>query len=107
LPGADGCIAAVPITLDGDAQPEMIALCRFGEISGGIKRFQFRRFDAVEPETLIAASEPLGESSGGRSTRLLTGDVDGDGLDDVIVSTKGFETADVRVFIQSDQHDLD
>ena len=108
LPDADGCIAAVPIVLDGDAQPELLALCRFGEIGpGGVKRFQLRRFDAVEPETLLVASEPLGESSGGRSTRLLTGDVDGDGLDDVIVSTKGFETADVRVFIQSDQHDLD
>lgn len=108
LSGADGCIAAVPITLDGDAQPEMVALCRFGENGpGGVKRFELRRFDAVEPETLLAGSEPLGESSGGRSTRLLTGDIDGDGLDDVIVSTKGFETADVRVFIQSDKHDLD
>jgi hypothetical protein len=108
LPGGDGCIAAVPIVLDGDAQPELLALCRFGEVGPqGLKRFELRRFDAVEPETMVVASEPLGEASGGRSTRLLTGDLDGDGLLDVVVSTKGFETADVRVFLQSDKHDLD
>ena len=108
LPDGDGCIDAVPISLDGDGQPELVALCRFGEIgAGGIKRYQLRRFDAVEPETLIAASESLGESSGGRSTRLLTGDIDGDGLDDLIISTTGFEAADVRVFLQTDRHELD
>jgi hypothetical protein len=105
VPGTDGCIDAVPITLDGDATPELVALCQSDTPLPGVKRFELRRFDAVEPETLVAASEPIVEASGGRSTRLLAGDLDGDGLHDLVVSTKGDETADVRVLIQSDVHD--
>jgi hypothetical protein len=103
---AAGCIDAVPTVLDTDAQPELVALCRV--VGGdGKERFELRAFDAPEPDTLIARSEVLGVSTGGPTTRLLAADVDGDGLDDLVVSTKGQEVADVRVFLQHDVHDLE
>lgn len=105
LAGSEGCIDAVPLQLDSDAPPELIALCRTAALA--TVAFDLRRFDAVEPETLVATTEPLARVSGARTTRLRVGDIDGDGLDDLIVSTRGGEAADVSIFLQHDVHDQD
>jgi hypothetical protein len=105
LAGADGCIDAVPAVLDGDAPPELVALCRDPDAPVGHRdRFLLLRIDAFEPDTLGVDSTPLAASTGGRSSNLLAGDVDGDGLTDLIVSSRGDQAASVRVFRQTDIH---
>lgn len=105
LPGSAGCIDAVPLQLDTDTGPELIALCRTSAVA--TVQFDLRRFDAVEPETLVATADPVVRVPGARTTRLRVGDIDGDGLDDVIVSTRGGEAADVGILLQHDVHDQD
>ncbi len=105
LPGSAGCIDAVPLQLDTDTGPELIALCRTSAVA--TVQFDLRRFDAVEPETLVATTDPVVRVPGARTTRLRVGDIDGDGLDDVIVSTRGGEAADVGILLQHDVHDQD
>lgn len=102
IEGGDGCIDAAVLQLDAEARPELAAICH---TDGGA--VVLRRFDAFEDETLVATDAPLGAATGGRRSRLLAADIDGDGLTDLVVTTKGGQTADVRVLLQSDVHDLE
>jgi hypothetical protein len=107
LPGSEGCIDAVTIQLDGDDEQELIAMCRIPDAPEDRKdRMEIRRFDAVEPNTLTPFGDPLFEVDGGPLTRLLAGDVDGDGLTDLILATRG-SGSKIRVFAQRDQHELE
>jgi len=101
---AAGCIDAVQVVLDTDAQPELVALCRVAG-DGIEEHFELRAFDAPEADTLIARTDPLAFTAGGPTTHLIAADVDGDGLVDLVVSTKGQQTADLRIFLQHDAHD--
>jgi hypothetical protein len=100
LPGGDDCSDAVVLQLDGDLPPELVALCH----SPG--QYLLRRFDAVEPETLVASSAPLGTVPGEQRsrTRLFAGDVDGDGLVDLLVKVRRGPLDEVHVFRQLDVH---
>jgi hypothetical protein len=104
ISGADGCIDAVTLQLDSEPTPELVALCR--DEGGGRDDFHLRRFDASETDSPpLPQTEPLAATPGGRLTHLLAADVDGDGLTDIIVSTRGDQAASVHVFRQTDVHE--
>lgn len=98
LPDGESCHDAARIQLDGDASPELVALC----VEGG--QLVARRYDASEPETLL----PSGTIAqvAGTVGALEVGDVDGDGLADLLVATRASATVTIRVFLQLDLHAL-
>jgi hypothetical protein len=107
LSGSEGCIDAVTLQLDGDDEHELIAMCRIPDAPDDRKdRMEIRRFDAQEPNTVGPFGAPLFEVDGGALTRLLAGDINGDGLTDLIFATSG-SGSKLRVFAQRDQHEID
>ncbi|MCA9678609.1 MAG: VCBS repeat-containing protein [Kofleriaceae bacterium] len=94
-----GCMDAAAVELDGDPQPELVALCAVGD------DLVVRRWDASEPDTLSPSGE-LADVPGDVGA-LEPGDVDGDGLTDLLIFTRAQASVDVRVFLQHDAHDLD
>ncbi len=95
---APGCLDAARLQLDGDSAPELAVLCVEGD------QLVVRRYDATEPETL----SPSGELAriGGTAGALEVGDLDGDGLLDLLLLTRASANVTVRIFLQRDAHDL-